>query len=437
MMLPNLSRSASFQRTKGYTSADKQQEQRRRRRQPFQELRMNPFSQNVNNVNDNYPGLDRAFEKQSNHRHHDQDFSHSPISPDRASSSIVSLQGTSDELNMSIGARAAINEHTRHIARFGLDGSMENRRSPSPLTSTPSPSAAAAAAAAAMYNTNNSNNVNNSTAIKDAEWDRLMDGTSISNASFSSTFILENSRSQMLSVTCDQSSDFFNSSRVAMLATPEKNKAKVDEASRLARTGGVNLSSDRRGGVGIGGGSGGIHHSHYSESISGSTDQSGMIGLFNAALRFGECIEENNNDESIVQKNHDESNNDHEGEEESFISYHEPNLSLISNKDKDTITASIFENNMGISPEVKAPSDIFPSEQYQESSFISYHEPDLSIISNQHETEISIIGNQEEAEISIIRNHHTKSGGKSYTLSPNHGRVKDQLGHERLSQGTA
>ncbi len=295
------------------------------RRQPLQELSINPFSprRNDNTHTNNYPGLDHAFLKESS----------SPFSPDR-SSSIISPPS---ELNMSIGARAAINEHARHIAKFGLDGSrcdysMQNDYSPN----------------------------------KDDEWERLMNGTSISQASFSTTFIAENARNQTLNITnCDQSSDFFNSSRVAMLATPEKNKAKVDEASRLARIGGVGSPNDRRA----------QHHRHYSESISGSTDashdidQSGMAGLFNAAMRLGEKIDM---DESAIHKCPEE--------EESLVSYQDPNLSLISNHD-----IKLCSNE-------KAPSDFLQSDHHllQESSFISYHEPELSMISNRHDPELSI-----------------------------------------------
>lgn len=319
------------QQRRGYSGTPKKDKSKEHqyplipRRQPFQELNINPFSprRNGNTLTNNYPGLDHVFEKESS----------SPLSPDR-SSSIISPPS---ELNMSIGARAAINEHTRHIAKFGLDGSRCD------------------------YSIQNDYSPN-----KDDEWERLMNGTSISQASFSTTFITENDRNQTLNVTnCDQSSDFFNSSRVAMLATPEKNIAKVDEASRLAMIEGVGLPNNRRA----------EHNRHYSESISGSTDashdidQSGMAGLFNAAMRLGERIDI---EESVIHKCPEE--------EESLVSYQDPNLSLISNHD------------IKLSSNEKAPSDFLHLDHHllQESSFISYHEPELSMISNRHDPELSI-----------------------------------------------
>jgi hypothetical protein len=275
-----------------------QQQQHRRRRKPFQELRQNPFSRNLQS-NNNYPGLDHVFEKhehrvhslshgrsqgRSHGRSHSTPTSSSPYSPDRASSASTSFLSPPSDLNMSIGARADLNEHARHIAKFGLDGSVSG--STSGFTSTPSRSS--------RPSTFRSSPSNNSSIMKEDEWDRLMDGTSISHASFSSTFVVDNNNKSYVSnallatggvakrltvdenhpliqldVTCDQSSDFFNSSRVAMLTTPEKNKAKVDEASRLARIGGIGLPTDRGGGIG-----GGKGRSYYSESISGSTEAS-------------------------------------------------------------------------------------------------------------------------------------------------------------------
>lgn len=413
-------------------------------RKPFQDLRVNPFSQsNSNNINNNYPGLDHAFEKQCNSS------SIIATTPDR-SSSIISPPPISDYLNMSIGARAAINEHTRHVAKYGLDGEKTTTSSiieTTPNRTRPSPT---------------KTNTNYSSIMKDEEWDRLMDG-SISHASFSSTFLVDNNRSLIshalsthhgrsgdrggagtiiggnhynyhhqhhnistssaLNITSDQSSDFFTSSRVNMLTTPEKNKAKVDEASRLARLDGVGLPNHR-------GDGGGMmiraHHNNYSESISGSTDnhdddESGMIGLFNAAMRFGERIEEDRdyNDDY----HHGTEEEEEEEEEPSLVSYQEPNLSLISNNftgiddlvhdggihdDEDhnddyeqgTIPAHSFMNQNTSSPE-KAPSEFFrPIHHDQESSFVSYHEPDLSIIDKQNdEPDISLIKNTDDDDL--------------------------------------
>ena len=403
-------------------------------RRPFQDIPVNPFSQSNNYNTNNYPGLDHAFDKQSSII--------SATTPDR-SSSIISPP-PSDYLNMSIGARAAINEHTRHVAKYGLDGSFCNHQQQHPtaedITPTrPSPT-----------------KTNYSSIMKDEEWDRLMDG-SISHASFSSTFLVDNNRSLIshalsthhgrsgggtggnhhnnhhhhhhnvstssaLNMTSDQSSDFFTSSRVTMLTTPEKNKAKVDEASRLARSNGVGLLNDRAGILGPEGSSAAegmmirANNNNSSESISGSTDnydESGMIGLFNAAMRFGERIEEDRD----YNDDYHHGREDEEEEQPSLVSYQEPNLSLISNNgagihdlvhnggihdDEDhnddygdsSIPAHSFMNQNSSSPE-KAPSEFFrPIYHDQESSFVSYHEPNLSIIDKQNdEPDISLIKN--------------------------------------------
>jgi hypothetical protein len=376
-----------------YSKSTPSKEQRRHR-YPLQDLRVNPFAHNEQS----YPGLDHAFKTLPS--------STSPLSPDR-SSSVISAHPS--DLNMSIGARAAITEHTRHIARYGLDG-----ESP---TLTPSSSPNQSDAYSNNHQQQRQEHQHQEHHHSD-EWDRLMDGTSMSHASFSSTFIFENSKNQTLNITCDQSSDFFNSSRVALLATPEKNKAKVDEASRLARLGGIGLRRN-------GNGEGICLHSHL-ESISGSSevsdsrDQSGMIGLFNAAMKFGEK-NDHNVCNSIIERYGDEDDE----EQESFVSYQEPNLSLLSYHARD-ISSSEFDNKMkklsntnDHSDEIdnKAPSDFFQLDlhDYQESSFISYHEPDLSMVSNTHDNEISMIrNNHHEQNIIISSSHdviHSNNGG--------------------------
>ena len=88
-------------------------------------------------------------------------------------------------------------------------------------------------------------------------------------------------------MTLDQS-DLFNSSKVYNLMTPEKNKAKVDEASRLARLGELVTKRD-------------MHiFNEFSGSSSGSTtittddNISGMIGLTNLRdnLKIGSTVPE-------------------------------------------------------------------------------------------------------------------------------------------------
>ncbi len=453
-------------------------------RRPFQDIPVNPFANN-----NNYPGLDDAFKDESKKQNKNANTTGSSPSfattPDRASSSIISPPSDFNLLNMSIGARAAINEHTRHVAKYGLDGSLDHgysndsafslQNGHSSTLSHNYANASASASNASIINTpsrriqyrpsptkTNVTNSNYSNIMKDEEWDRLMDG-SISHASFSSTFLVDSNKSfvsralsshdrrgtggtgggtgshyiahntsHLLNLTADQSSDFFTSSRVAMLTTPEKNKPKVDEASRLARITGVGLPNDR-GGVGVRGAG---MKTHYSESFSGSTDvsndidQSGMIGLFKAAMRFGEreLIEEGHHDYGNC-GNIDEEDNGEEEDNPSLVSYQEPNLSLVSNtydggiidleeEDEDENCSSIQPPPSGHSfmnttieeiTHEKPTSEFFQSShhEYQETSFISYHETDLSIISNRLEPpDLSVIKNTEDDEpddLSVIK----------------------------------
>jgi hypothetical protein len=196
------------------------------------------------------------------------------------SNSNVSMMNTSV---LSIGCRAALNEHRWHIAKHGLDSSVvtaaaassgqvpttaekhqgdtvgshnQNQQTPSPLSMV-SPAQNAYAQNAHMH-----------LSSADAEWDRLMDGSSsfvasssflegdgggggygnrsrcntgnTSNSVFTSSHSRNDANASSVSVfdsSVSNCSDFFNSSRVHALATPEKNKPLVDEASALARQG--------------------------------------------------------------------------------------------------------------------------------------------------------------------------------------------------------
>lgn len=290
-----------------------------REKKPFQQQRTNPFASRNNY---NFPGLDNAFD------------STKKTSPDRQSSM----------LDISIGAHAAINEQTRHVAQFGLDGTNQTKVSHQ--------------------------------WSGDYEWDHLLDETNVSHVSYPSTCVtdtepnimhpgqsfvsqLRNNASVLdenepLDMTCDQS-DFFSSSRVCILTTPEKNKPKVDEASRLARLGvGMANNRDKEN-----------TNPNYSESISGSTDASadfngsGMLGFFNAALRL-------ENDGQICEDNNDAIDN----AQDSFITYQDPDLSIISPRNSRSAGKSSGEKT----------NNYFQEDA--QSSFISYAEPDLSILSN-------------------------------------------------------
>lgn len=119
---------------------------------------------------------------------------------------------------LSIGCRAALNEHQRHIAKYGLDLSLncdqQSQQTPSPLScSSPND--------------------------EDKDWDHFLDGGS---SCFASTFCDSSpwddaSYARKESPSNSEMSDFFNSSRVLALETPIKNIPIIDEASERARHG--------------------------------------------------------------------------------------------------------------------------------------------------------------------------------------------------------
>ena len=347
---------------------------------------------------------------------------------------------------MSIGARASIYEQTRHISKYGLDGDMDMRH---------------------RHQHHDDSSPTKSHASTPDEWDRIMDGSIIeSQASFSfgeghsghnyggmnnhSSFsLLRNnaSHSQPHShphaldgldenhpLDMTYQSDYFDSSRLANLATPEKNKPKVDEASRLARLGmGASMQrgdpgNERTGGSG---GGGNMFQSLLEESISGSTsgdmDQSGMIGMFNAALRMGQ----ENND--LIQEDEDERE-----ATQSFISYHEPNMSIINMHTSNHKSQSLSEenaadyfhggdgdgdNNCGI-PSNKGEGCIHLDDDIQ-ASFISYREPDLSMIDRGAPSEIGG-GNRSPSEFG--EGNRTPSEFRGGNRSPS-----DFGGHSEIS----
>lgn len=137
----------------------------------------------------------------------------------------------SSVLNMSIGARAALNEHARYVAKFGIDGEMNVE-------------------GGSHNNTNNSSDETNSEActnvLLDDQWERILDlsrvassiGGSVSEGipsppnSTKVNLYFESSsgeksqfeESASIEVMTDVSYDFFNGSRVNLLITPERNK---------------------------------------------------------------------------------------------------------------------------------------------------------------------------------------------------------------------
>ena len=74
-------------------------------------------------------------------------------------------------LNLSMGARAALNQHLRHVARFGIDGNGDNSRSNSPL-----------------HGTQQQQQITPPRNPLDAQWERLLEETTnVSQPSSSST----------------------------------------------------------------------------------------------------------------------------------------------------------------------------------------------------------------------------------------------------------
>ena len=198
--------------------------------------RRNPFSDRCRN---NFPDIDGVFKSTT-------PSSHGPINGDNG---FYNLGGNtfddededgccqhsdidaSSVLNMSIGARAALNEHARYVAKFGIDGEINVEMG-------------------IHNNTNYSSDETNSEActnvLLDDQWERILDlsrvassiGGSISEGipsppnSTTVNLYFESSsgekskfeESASIEVMTDVSCDFFNSSRVNLLITPERNK---------------------------------------------------------------------------------------------------------------------------------------------------------------------------------------------------------------------
>jgi hypothetical protein len=120
----------------------------------------------------------------------------------------VSYFSQASSMNMSIGARAALNEHLRHVQKYGLDVS-----------------------------TSQADDHNNAKATNplDAEWDRLVESrdsphnSSSNNISSLEDTILHESSTieeghESIEVMTNVSIDYFNSSCVNLLRTPTKNR---------------------------------------------------------------------------------------------------------------------------------------------------------------------------------------------------------------------
>ena len=102
---------------------------------------------------------------------------------------------------LSIGAKAALAEHLRHVSKHGLDESSSALRNDTPDHPL------------------------------DRHWEALMDGHNLSHISW------YNSSDQGVEILKGEaSSDYFDSSRVQLLFTPEKNRDKLDRVSHRGYT---------------------------------------------------------------------------------------------------------------------------------------------------------------------------------------------------------
>ena len=176
----------------------------------------NPF---YGGARDNFPSLERALGSLLDNQH--------------ASSDNCSLSGSRTEsLDLSIDARAALHEHLRHIAKFGMDNEFaEQSHAPTADTSSSLPPAAA---------------LPNNTL--DEEWENILQGNPLDfhyplNDSTLPTFDrlqvldattaendIEVAVTEMTFISVTGEDDYFNSSKVWQLMTPEKNRGRRPQA---------------------------------------------------------------------------------------------------------------------------------------------------------------------------------------------------------------
>ena len=140
--------------------------------------------------------------------------------------------------NLSIGAQAALNEHARHVAKFGLDDDFSSKYDAETIKKEDDANNGGASQAASPSRR------------LDEEWDRLLDG-SFSHVSLSSSLLLSEQVPRLLSnmkesspsqshlegapLDLDQDdkngSSYFDSSRVWALETPERLRKSNDESA--------------------------------------------------------------------------------------------------------------------------------------------------------------------------------------------------------------
>lgn len=182
-------------------------------------LMRNPFYVREGGRN-NFPDLDLALRRELSPTNHPLGRCDHVVNDD---DEVEDDEGSSI-LNMSIGARASLNEHLRYVERFGIDGEKASSSS-TILNST---------------GTQDGETITDSaTQILDDHWESLLNSSRIDSSSsvIGVTRPLHLSRhdnpmvdypglatEDSIEVLADTSLDFFNSSRVKLLATPERQK---------------------------------------------------------------------------------------------------------------------------------------------------------------------------------------------------------------------
>ena len=188
---------------------------RRRKRNPFHERQRN-----------NFPDLDDAFKTTTSGFVSDDT---DEIIDNEFVDNYSDIEGSSTSiLNMSIGARAALNDHARHVAKFGIDGEnyLEEEGDRNSIDDENDDSDSDE-----IYIGGDNNNL-----FLDKQWDNFLDTSrvncsagglnSTTNSNFDNHYSAERAgyHDETTEVMTDVSHDYFNSSRVNLLITPERNK---------------------------------------------------------------------------------------------------------------------------------------------------------------------------------------------------------------------
>lgn len=153
---------------------------------PSEPRQRNPFGER-----NNFPSLENAFSSKE------------MFSIKARPSPNTSVCSYTNSLDMSIGARAAVTDQWRHVAKYGVDGDERHEEDAPPSSE------------------------------QDVAWNQLLDNAvDISESSCAPPFVFnavptldeKGHEAVEVSMTETSHSDYFNSSQVLLLATPEKNK---------------------------------------------------------------------------------------------------------------------------------------------------------------------------------------------------------------------